>query len=428
MVSLTSLFSRSIAPNPKKLIISEGISLKTLRELIPVRNLSEEKLKAYAAEKKAEILPAGETLFRANEIADVAIYLLKGVVTIHDGDNKPHHVNGKDVEAKFPLSSGIKHTTTAVAKTKISFLRVSEKVMTNTAGIQQRFELTIPYELKDCRLLQSFAEHYQGNELEIPSQPSIAIQLREAIGKDVGLSEVVKIVQLDPIIAAKLIDVANCPLYYSATPVKSCFDAVKKIGLNATRDLVISLSLKSTFNSQSLNVKRKLDVVWKNSLHLSSLSYVLATVSQQKNPEEALLAGLVCDIGIVPFLNFVANMPSGYYSEEDIVRSIPIVKGAVGASILKKWGFADEFIDVPLLSESWFHDTQDEITYNDLVILSRLHDKMGKKEGADLPAIMSVPAAKKLKNIILSPKNSLNILHDARRKVDERLRAFSAQV
>lgn len=44
--------------------------------------------------------------------------------------------------------------------------------------------------------------------------------------------------------------------------------------------------------------------LWKNSVYVSSLSFVLADESGSINPEDALLAGLVCDIGIVPLLHF----------------------------------------------------------------------------------------------------------------------------
>ena len=433
MVSLSSFFKKkqvSELPNHLnenvEVAPTEEISLEILKQLIPVRNLSEEMLQSFALEKKLETLAAGETLFSMNEITDSAIYLLKGTVTLSDSNNKSYDVEETEAKARFPLSSGIKHTTTAVAQTDIQFLRVSQKIMGLNSEQHQTFELHIPEELKQCRVLQSFAQYFLDDELEIPSLPMIAFKLGEAMKKEIGIEEAVKIVQLDPVIAAKLIEVANCPLYISATPTKSCFEAVKKIGLNATRSLVISLSIKNVFKSTSPQIESHLDRLWKNSLYLSSLSYVLASVTKQANPEEALLAGLICDIGAIPFLNFVSNLPADYYTEDDIISSIPVVKGIVGASILKKWGFDDEFIDVALLSEDWHqHSESTALTYTDIVVLSRLHNKIGKKETSSLPSITSIPAASKLENITLSPENSLSILHDAKDKINDAFRAFS---
>jgi HD-like signal output (HDOD) protein len=406
---------------------TKEISIEILKQLIPIRNLNEEMLQSFSLGKKPDTLLAGETLFSVNEIADSAIYLLKGTVTLSDSNNKSYDVEATEAKARFPLSSGVKHATTAIAQTDISFLRVSQKIMSLNSAKHQSFELVIPEELKQCRVLQSFAQYFLDDELDIPSLPIIAVKLGEAMKKDIGIGEAVKIVQLDPVIAAKLIEVANCPLYISATPTKSCLEAIKKIGLNATRSLVISLSIKNIFKGASPKIEKHLDSLWKDSLYLSSLSYVLASVTKHPHPEEALLAGLVCDIGAIPFLNFVSNLPADYYTEEDIINSIPVVKGIVGASILKKWGFDAEIIEVPLLSYVWHQHTADaSLTYTDIVVLSRLHHKIGRKETSDLPAITSIPAASKLKDMTLSPENSLSILHDAKDKINDALRTFSA--
>ena len=404
----------------------EEITLEKLKQLIPIRNLSEEKLQSFALENKSEIFSAGEILFSINETTDSIIYLLKGTVLLTDDNGKTYEVESTGAKSKFPLSSGLKHTTTATAKSDISILRVSQKIMSVNSEKQQDFELTIPDELKHSRLLQTFAQHFHDDDMEVPSLPSIAIKLRTAMQNNIGVAEAVKIIQLDPVISAKLIEVANCPLYVSVVPVKSCHEAVKRIGLNATRSLVISLSIKNIFKSNAPKIKKLLDRLWKNSLYISSISYVLASVSKQNCPEEALLAGLICDIGAIPFLNFVSHLPADYFDEEEILKAIPVVKGIVGSNILEKWGFDEEFIQVPIASEDWYQHSEGPLSYTDIVVLSRLHSKIGKKEAVHLPTITSIPAASKLKDITLSPENSLSILHDAKDKINDALKTFSS--
>jgi HD-like signal output (HDOD) protein len=406
-------------------LVSEEIPLDKLKQLIPVRNLNEEMLQSFALENKSEVFSAGEKLFIINSPTDSAIYLLKGTVSLSDSNGKTYEVESTEAKSKFPLSSGLKHTTTATAKSDVSILRVSQKIMSINSGKRQSYELTIPNELKHSRLLQTFSQHFHDDDLEVPSLPKVAIKLRNAMQNDIGIAEAVKIIQLDPVISAKLIEVANCPLYVSIVPVKSCLEAVNRIGLNATRSLVISLSIKNIFKNKSTKIKKLLDCLWKNSLYISSISYVLASVSKQSNPEEALLAGLICDIGAIPFLNFVSNLPSDYFNEEEIIKAIPLVKGVVGSTILEKWGFAEEFVRVPITSEDWYQQSEGPLSYTDIVVLSRLHSKIGKKEIADLPAITSIPAASKLEDITLSPENSLSILHDAKDKINDALKTFS---
>lgn len=405
----------------------QRITPETLKQLFPIRNLSDEILQTFATENHVETLPANSTLFSVNQQATCAIYLLRGTVVLADHNGKSYEISAGSAQAKFPICSGIRHTATATAKTEIDILRVSLKIML-TPSRQDHGHLSIPDELQHNRLLTLFAEHFESNdhEIEIPSLPEVAINLRKAIQKDVNIDEAVKIIQLDPAISAKLIEVANCPLYLTTVPAKNCKEAVVRIGLNATRNLVTALSMKQIFKSKSPLIKNYLEELWKQSLYLSGLCHVLASHSLQQNPENALLAGLVCDIGVIPFLSFVANLPPEYLNDAEIEQAIPLIKGPVGAVILKEWDFADEFIDVAKSSRDWYHSNGDKLTLTDIVILSRLHALIGKKSNSDLPGITAIPAAAKLKNFALSPENTLAVLHDAKARVHDALSIFSS--
>ncbi len=403
----------------------EPIAIETLKELIPIRNFSIEKLQAFAGNHQSEVFTKNTTLFKLGEKTDSAFYLLKGSVTLTDEKGNSYETTSGTAKAKFPLSSGAIYTTTAVAKTDVSILRVSQKIMASKDSNAALYsQLLIPEALHDNKLLHTFAEHYENEELEIPSLPDIAIKLRHAIQNNIGIADAVKIIQLDPVIAAKLIDIANCPLYVSALPAKSCFEAVNRIGLVATRNLVIGLSLNHIFKSNSPIIKKLLDKVWKQSLHISALSSVLAKASKQAKPEEALLAGLISNIGSVPFLNFAANLPKDYFTEADIERALPYVNGPIGYKILVEWGFSEEFIKIPIYCEDWYQNNGDELNLIDIVVLSRLHSYIGKLDMSGIPAITSIPAASKLKDFSLSPEQSLSLLHDAKQQINDAMKAL----
>lgn len=424
MKAIKSFFGKASGKSPAP-AGTQRITTETLRQLFPIRNLSEEILQTFAAENHVETYAAGRTLFSVNEPSTCAIFLLDGTVNLADQHGKGYEISAGSAQAKFPICSGAKQTATATAKTDISILRVSLKIML-TSGRFDHGKLDVPEDLQGNRLLSLFADHFQHHhhELEIPSLPEVAIKLRQAIQKDVNVDDAVKIIQLDPAISAKLIEVANCPLYLTTVPAKNCKDAVIRIGLNATRSLVTALSIKQIFKSKSPLLKTYLEDLWKQSLYLSSLCHVLASHSQQRNPEDALLAGLTCDIGVIPFLSFVADLPLEYHNEAEIEQAIPMVRAPVGAVVLKEWDFADEFIQAAKHSSDWFYGSGDTLTLTDIVVLSRLHALIGKKANADLPAISAIPAAAKLKNFSLSPENTLAILHDAKAKIQEALNTF----
>lgn len=408
-------------------MVSESVSMPMVKELFPIRNYDNEKLLAFTSDLKSEVFPKQTTLFRHGNKADSALYLLKGTVSLSDQHGKIYEIVGGNGEAKFPLSSGDIYTTTAVAKTDVSVLRVSQKILSpKYAPLSEFSTLVIPDELTGNHLLSGFFHHYNNEELNIPSLPDIAIKLRNAMHNDaIGIADAVKIIQHDPVFSAKLIGLANCPLYLGATPVKSCFEAVNRIGLNATRNLIISLSINRIFKTSSPLIKKYLDELWRESLSISIISFVLASITKQVNPEEALLAGLISNIGAIPFLSFAANFPKDYCTEADIDLALTYVKGPVGYKILNDWGFIDEYLKIPLYSEDWYQNNGEKLNLTDIVVLSRLHSKIGQKSISELPVISSIPAASKLKNFSLSPELSLNVLHEAKQKINETMKAFS---
>lgn len=408
-----------------------SISLDILKQLFPIRNLGEEELGAFALDRKAEAFGPGAILFQRGESSGSVFYLLEGTVLMDVGDGKSYEVRANTAKARFPLCSGKHYSATAHAQTDIQVLRVSPKIMSfnvskdaTARGLIDPAEAGIPEAVRSSRLFQAFCQHYRDEELKIPTLPDVAIKLRRALANNVEIKEVVRIVQMDPAIAGKLVRVANSPLYLPVTPINNCHDAVMRLGLTATRNLVVSYSLRQIFQCKDAYINQVLLDEWKKSIYISSLCWVLASANGGVNAEEAQLAGLISDIGSVPFLYFAENFPREYWTPEDIAQTLPHVRAPVGAFVLSRWDFPAELVAIPQLAEDWFHDSGAELRVSDIVVLSRLHAYIGTPRMYEVPAINSIPACGKLKDRQLSPEHSLNVLHEAKDKINQSLKLF----
>jgi HD-like signal output (HDOD) protein len=420
-----SIFNKIFKEKSSDEQVSKEVPLDTLKKLIPIRSLSEEKLLAFDLTKQAEFLPENVIIFELGQSADKIYYLLEGTVELEDANGKSYEIIAGTGMANFPLSGGTKPATTATTKTNCYLLSVSQKIMASgQIDLQKKQQLDFPPILAKSELIQAFSQHYSDDELEIPSLPKVAVNLRKAMVKDIGIAEAVEIIQLDQVISAKLIEVANCPLFITKNPAKTCFEAVNRIGLNATKNLVTTLSVKQIFQSKNLLIKKLMERIWKQSIFISSICFVLATEAKHLNADEALLAGLVSDIGLIPFLDFAANLPDDYYTEQELKQALPYIRGPVGATILRQWDFPEELVNIPLYADDWYHNESVKLNLTDVVILARLHSKIGKSGMTGLPAITSIPAASKLTNVTLSPENSLQIIHEAKHKINEALKVF----
>jgi HD-like signal output (HDOD) protein len=392
-----------------------------LQRLFPIRNLDDEVLEAFSVNRVAEVFGPGTVLFHLGDTVRQVHYLLEGVVTMDVG-GQVYEVSADTAKARFPLCCGKQFTATAEAKTDVQVLRVSAKIMSQGAAgnleIPHALDANvgdIPEAVRDSRLFQAFSQYYRDEELQLPSLPEVATKLGRAIQEEVSLAEIAKIVQLDPVIATKLVHIANSPLYLPRRPIVTCLDAVTRLGLVATRNLVTSFSLKHIFKCKDPQLAKFVQTQWRQSIYLSALCYVLATDNPGLNPEEALFAGLIADIGVVPFLYFADHLPREFWQPEDIEAVVPHVRGPVGTYLLKRWDFPPELSSIPLLAEDWYHDSGERLTLADIVILSKLHAYVGTpRMMALLPAITSIPACGKLKDRRLSPAYSLNVLHEAK--------------
>jgi len=440
----TNLFSRRPKPSPppKKtdvhssvspnnpLTCSEPVSteyeklpLATLKKLAPLRDMDDAYIEqlAHTTLRYAQ----GSVIFRLGQKANLVFYLLEGSVELQPDSDNRYTLSSESSLANLPLNSGKVCGATAFAKTDITILAISGEFICRWSGkgIQQTVsvelvDIELPEQIADNRFFTSFSQAYRENRLSLPSLPNVALKLKEAMEKDLGIREAVKIIGVDVSIVAKLIQLANSPLYSPVSPITNCHAAVTRLGLDQTRKLVMGISLKQLFRCQNPQLMEEMQTLWKNSLYVSSLSFVLAQEDGSVNPEDALLAGLVCDIGTIPILHFAEQHPDEYPNMDVLEAAIPFLSPSVGSLVLHTLGFTPELAGIPKYAEDWFYESDsDKLSLADIVILAKLHSYFGTTRAKEIPYMNSIPAYTKLKNSKLTPDFSLDVLHRAKHRI-----------
>lgn len=294
--------------------------------------------------------------------------------------------------------------------------------MTTTVPVDK--ELKISDHLKDNPFIGRFYQHFKHGQLKTPSFPDVALKMRQAIQQDCDIADLVKIVNMDPVISAKLIQVVNSPFYMPMIPISNCFNAINRLGRKTTRDLVITFSLKNLIKSEKPLIKKLIQQNWLQSIKVSSISFTLAKLTKKVDSDEALLAGLLHNIGVLPILTFADGLPENSYQPADIELCINEVNGQIGSFILAEWEFPDNLKQIPLQSSDWLTSTSEKLSLNDIVLLAKYHYFLAIP-GSDLPLIETLPAYQKLGNEPLTPEMSLQILHDAKQQISETMSFFS---
>ena len=112
---------------------------------------------------------------------------------------------------------------------------------------------------------------------------------------------------------------------------------------------------------------KKMMAIWKHSREVAALSFVLAKITPGFNPEHALLAGLLHDIGAIPIITYADKHPDILEEKCDLDLLINQLKGEVGAAILTKWNFSEDLVATAREAENWLRQPGENLS---TVILS----------------------------------------------------------
>ena len=409
---------------------SKRLSTETFKKFVPLRSLDDQSLLLIPHSTK--VFAKDSVLFIQGQQSNEIYYLLDGVVCLQPKSENHYDIPFNSTRAHLPLNSSKIFGATATAQTEVTLLVVESELnqlwadkSKNDLSCVELVDIELPQQLDGHQFFKSFTQAYRENHLSLPSLPNVAIKLKEAMAHDIGVNEAVEIIHLDTPIVTKLIQIANSPIYSSLNPITNCHDAVTRLGLAATRNMVMSISLKQLFQCKDKQLMKGMQTLWKQSLYVSSLSFVLAAETNTINPEDALLAGLITDIGAIPLLHFAEQHPSEYASFEELENAMPFLRAPVGGLVLHTLGFSEELTAIPHLAEDWFYDGGDELTLTDIVILAKLHSYISTKNTKNLPYINSIPAYSKLKDGKLNPDFSLQVLHKAQKRINSAMRMLS---
>ncbi|MCB1875310.1 MAG: HDOD domain-containing protein [Chromatiales bacterium] len=270
------------------------------------------------------------------------------------------------------------------------------------------------------RLVSAFYHDFREGRLSIPSLPDVVVRISKALrDPDVDVATVAKLLQSDPALSGRIVQIANSPLYRGARQIERVQDAVSRLGLNATRNLVTSVVLKQTFQSKSPLIGRWMRAIWAQSTKVAAISAVLGRITPGMASDETMLAGLLHRIGSIPILTYAEKYPELVENPPRLNRLLEAMQPEVGAMVLQRWKFSPEIVTTARECSRWRRDPSPDADYCDVVMIAQLHSFVGTKRIAQLPPMDSVPAFQKLALGLLGPDLSLQVLKDAHHEIEE---------
>jgi len=215
-------------------------------------------------------------------------------------------------------------------------------------------------------------EDIAANRIQLPTLPEVALKVRDAVENETASApQLAEIVSGDPALSARLLQVANSPLYRGRVPIDNIQMAITRMGLNLVKSLVVSLAMKQIFQATSETLDRQFRKVWEESIEVAAISRVLAGSVDGLEKEQAMLAGLIHNIGALPILTKLDHS-LGYDTDPCLMSTlIRELAPKIGNQILKHWNFSDSFLQIPEQCLQLDRDSA-QADYADIVLVARL--------------------------------------------------------
>ena len=197
------------------------------------------------------------------------------------------------------------------------------------------------------QMLEDIAKELSG-EVVFPTYFDAVLRLRKVLhDPNETIGGIATAVSLEPLISAKLLHLANSVAFNpQGNQVVDLKSAVSRLGLNAVRSAALSIVMAQLLRAKGMasfaDLTHKL---WEHSIHTAAAARVLAREYTRFNADEAMLAGLIHDLGAF-YMLYRATQYEELRERPDTVRYLIVQwHESIGISLLNALGLPEEIVN-----------------------------------------------------------------------------------
>ncbi|MEL7939765.1 MULTISPECIES: HDOD domain-containing protein [Pseudomonas] len=255
------------------------------------------------------------------------------------------------------------------------------------------------------KVQQELLRAIDNDELVLPTLPEVALRVREAAeDPDVSIHDLARVIGNDAALTARIIKVVNSPLLRTNKEITDLQMAIGRLGINYTSNLATGLAMEQMFQATSDVVDRKMREVWNKSVEVAGICHALCRHYTRLMPDQATLAGLVHQIGVLPILTYAEENGELLADSISLNHVIERIHPVIGDRILKAWEFPAPIAEVPGHYLDFTRDSA-KADYVDIVQVATLQSYLGSQHPFTELDWSSIPSFAKLG---IDPQANLN--------------------
>ena len=269
---------------------------------------------------------------------------------------------------------------------------------------------------------KAIATHVAHGELAFPTSAQIAMRVRRALeDPECHIEKAAHLVQAEPLLSARVVAMANSVAFNRAgREVTDVRTAVTRLGFRTVRSLATALVTRELAGTPAGQGRHDVAArLWEHTAHVASLAHVIARRVTHQDPETALFAGIIHEVGgfymlsrAKDFEGLLDGEPVEWIEEgeREVGRAVLGVLGVPHPVLAAIEGYWDGFLAMPPATMADTLLLAEELS----PVASPLHGLGGKESGAGMTASIDMAiGAETLTTILAESEEEVFSLTDA---------------
>jgi len=177
--------------------------------------------------------------------------------------------------------------------------------------------------------------------------PRTAVRVLELALGDAASSEIVAVIEQDPVLTGKVLNLANSASSGAKVEIESVFAATNRLGTKAVANLALTSGASSVFHGYGSATTRSNESLWMECLYTACFARRIARDDGRVDHELAYTVGLMQNIGHIVLDRFLDEERSQIAELIEGGRDLLAAERAAlgfdhaqcGALIVRRWGF-----------------------------------------------------------------------------------------
>ncbi|KAB2927218.1 MAG: HDOD domain-containing protein [Dechloromonas sp.] len=199
-------------------------------------------------------------------------------------------------------------------------------------------------------MLEDIAKELSG-EVVFPTYFDAVLRLRKILqDPEQSMAAIAAAIAIEPLISAKLLHLANSVAFNpEGREVVDLKSAIMRLGLNTLRSAALSIVLSQLLRARGMADYASLTQgLWEHSIKTSAAARVIARTVPRQNADEAMLAGLIHDLGAFYMLYRATQYDELRHRPDSIKYLIVQWHESIGVSLLNALGIPEEIVDATI--------------------------------------------------------------------------------